>query len=264
MASPLEGVQRSVDTVVDVLRVGVPLLTLLVGVLVWLLVRRALRPVEELRHEVDDITHGTLHRRVRVPDANDEVGRLAGTMNDMLGRLERASTQQREFVSDASHELRSPIATMRTTLEVAPGDPTDVDWVGLRADLLAENRRMEELVTALLELARADDVLDGPGTPLVDLGDVVADEAVRARDVAVRLDTVEDAEVRGKREQLTRAVRNLLDNADQHGATQVGVSVVVVGDSVRVVVDDDGPGIPRDAPRPGVRALRTARERPQP
>ena len=155
VASPLDGVRRSVDAVVRYLKFGIPLLILLVGGLVWLVVRRALRPVEAIREEVEAISHGTLHRRVPVSSAGDEVAKLAGTMNDMLDRLEGSAERQRAFVSDVSHELRSPLAASRTMLEVTGSGDADVDWDALRADLLDENRRMAGLVDGLLELARA-------------------------------------------------------------------------------------------------------------
>jgi signal transduction histidine kinase len=243
VASPLDGVRRSVDTVVRFLKIGIPLLILLVGGLVWLLVRRALRPVEAIREEVDAISHGTLHRRVPVPVADDEVARLAGTMNDMLDRLEDSAQRQRAFVSDASHELRSPLSSSRTMLEVARDGDGEFDWDALRTELLAENRRMEELVDGLLELARAD---DGAGTPprRVELADVVAEEASRRRAVAVGVDEVPDAVVDGHAEQLSRALRNLLDNAERHAVSRVEVAVQTGDGVARIVVDDDGPGIP--------------------
>jgi len=246
VASPLDDVRRSVDAIVHWLRIGVPVLTLLIGALVWVLVRRALRPVETIRHEVEEISHGTLHRRVPVPESHDEVARLAGTMNDMLDRLEGASDRQREFVSDASHELRSPLTTMRATLEVAPDALTDPDWEAMRTDLLAENRRMEVLVAALLELARSDEPIDEVHAPPVEVADVVAEEVARRRAIEVTFVAGDHvaAVVRGSHDALGRAVGNLLDNAAQHGAQHVAVTLSVDGDDLVVTVDDDGPGIP--------------------
>src|SRR5262245_15240413 len=198
VASPLDGVRRAVDTVERYLVLGIVVLVGLVGAAVWLIVRRALRPVEEMRSEVEEITHGTLHRRVPVPATHDEIARLAGTMNEMLDRLEGAATRQREFVSDASHELRSPLTAMRTALEVTRHGDTPVDWDAVRADLLDGNHRMEALVDGLLELARADDAsLPVPSEP-VEIGEVVADEVARPRRVAVRLGEVDDVVVRGR------------------------------------------------------------------
>jgi signal transduction histidine kinase len=243
VASPLDGVRRSVDTVVRDLKIGVPLLILVVGALVWLLVRRALRPVEAIREEVEVISHGTLHRRVPVAPAHDEVARLAGTMNDMLDRLEGAASRQRVFVSDASHELRSPLAASRTLLEVSHPDAGAFDWLVLRAELLAENRRMEELVDGLLELARADDASPAT-TGRVEIADVVAEEASRRRPVEMHVSEIAHVVVVGQADQLARALRNLLDNAERHAASRVHVSVRETEDVVELAVDDDGPGVP--------------------
>jgi signal transduction histidine kinase len=244
VASPLDGVRRAVDTVQRYLMLGIVVLVGLVGAAVWLIVRRALRPVDEMRGEVEEISHGTLHRRVPVPATHDEIARLAGTMNAMLDRLEGSAARQREFVSDASHELRSPLTAMRTTLEVTRHEDS-VEWDAVRADLLDGNERMEALVDGLLELARADDAsLPAPGE-LVEIADVVADEVARPRCVAVRLGEVDDVAVRGRADQLGRVVRNLVDNAERYAGSRVEVSVHGAPDAVVLAVDDDGPGIPK-------------------
>jgi signal transduction histidine kinase len=244
VASPLDGVRRAVDTVERFLILGIVLLVGLVGAAVWFIVRRALRPVEAMCREVEEITHGTLHRRVPVPAIHDEIAHLAGTMNEMLDRLERAAARQREFVSDASHELRSPLTTMRTTLEVTRHGDAPVDWDAVRADLLEGNSRMEALVDGLLELARADDASSALATEPVEIAEVVADEVARPRRLPVRLGPVADVVVWGRTDQLGRAVRNLIDNAERHAGARVEVSVQCGTDAVIVAVDDDGPGIP--------------------
>jgi signal transduction histidine kinase len=246
VASPLDGVRRSVDTVVRYLKIGIPLAVLLLGALVWLLVRRALRPVEAIREEVEEISHGTLHRRVPVSSAHDEVARLAGTMNAMLDRLECSAQRQRTFVSDASHELRSPLAATRTLLEVTGnGDAHDaVDWDALRDGLVAENSRMAQLVDGLLELARADDADALGSTQPVELADVVAEETSRRRSVEVRIGDIPNVTVHGNADQLGRALRNVLDNAARYAHARVEVSVITDGGEVELRVDDDGPGVP--------------------
>jgi len=161
----------------------------------------------------------------------------------MLDRLEGAAARQREFVSDASHELRSPLTAMRTALEVTRHGDAPVDWDAVRIDLLDGNHRMEALVDGLLELARADDANGALPTEPVELGEVVADEVARSRRVPVRLGDVDDVVVPGRTDQLGRAVRNLIDNAERHARTRVEVSVHADGDDVVLWVDDDGPGI---------------------
>lgn len=244
-ASSLDGVRRSVERLVDTLWLGIPLLIALVGLLVWFLVGRSLRPVAAIRAEVEEISHGTLHRRVPVPPSNDEVAHLAGTMNAMLDRLERSSTQQREFVSDASHELRSPIATIQATLEVALEHEEQADWHAVAADVLAEDVRMARVVSDLLDLARVDENGDAlVDAPIVDLDDVVLEEVAHVHDRRVESTAVSAGRVRGRRNQLSRAVRNLLENAEHYAAERVDVSLTSVNGSVELIVEDDGPGIP--------------------
>ena len=176
---------------------------------------------------MDSITDAELHRRVPATRTDDEVGRLAATMNRMLARLEASSTRQRTFVADASHDLQSPLAAQRARLEVALAAPMDTEVEGLARDLLAGNAPPPALV------------------PL-DLDDLVLEEVARLRPATgVLLDTagVSAAPVRGDRAELRRLVRNLLDNAARHAVSAVHVAVAVDDGVVRLEVRDDGPGI---------------------
>jgi signal transduction histidine kinase len=245
VASPLDAVRRSVDTVGDVLWLATPFLVALVAALAWFLTGRALRPVEVLRAEVDEITHTTMHRRVPVPPGSDEVARLATTMNDMLDRLEGAADRQRRFVADASHELRSPITTMRADLEVALRSPAGVDWHDLARRMLAENERLSLLVDDLLELARLDEGRPARPRVDVDLDDLVHDEAARASSrVHVDVAGVSAGRVHGDLRQLGQLVRNLVDNAARHAGSRVAVTLTTEGREAVLRVDDDGPGVP--------------------
>ncbi|MGQ0803413.1 MAG: sensor histidine kinase [Actinomycetota bacterium] len=246
----LDEVERTVDSVTGALVVGIPILVLLVGAIAWYLSGRALRPVEAIRAEVDAISGTTMHRRVPEPAADDEVGRLARTMNRMLDRLETSSARQREFVSNASHELRSPIAAIRATVEVALRRPDTADWSEIAARILDEDERMEETVSELLELARLDE--DGPALPTttVDIDEVVLEEAGRVDGATVRTGGVLAGRVRGSRPQLARVVRNLIANALRHAENAVDVRLRSDDGTVELVVDDDGPGIsPADRER---------------
>jgi signal transduction histidine kinase len=238
----LAEVDRSVDSVTRVLVIGVPILIGLVAALTWWLTGRALRPVEAIRAETTAITGSTIHRRVPEPETDDEIGRLARTMNSMLDRLEDASLRQRRFVSDASHELRSPVAAIRAQLEVALRK-SDADWPTVAAKVLAEDERLEDAVGELLELARAEE-----GAPLeavdVDLDEIVLDETRRGYRVPIDTSHVSAGRVRGRTAQLGRAVRNLLDNAARHAQGRVAVTLARDDGNVVLVVDDDGPGVP--------------------
>jgi signal transduction histidine kinase len=233
---------------------GAPGVLALAGLLVWLLVGRALRPVELIRSQVAAITDtASLDRRVGEPPVDDEVGRLAQTMNAMLDRLQRSAERQRRFVADASHELRSPLASTRAQLEVALSHPDAAGWEATAEDLLSENQRMERLVNDLLFLARSEERPAGlAGATALDLDDIVLSEAGRLRArgrVQVDISRVSAGRVHGVGDHLTRVVRNLVENAERHAASTVRLELGAVlcngrGPQVQLVVSDDGPGVP--------------------
>jgi signal transduction histidine kinase len=254
VATEMEQAEETVHELRRALAYGAPGVLLMAGLLVWLLVGRALRPVEVIRSQVATITDTlSLDRRVAAPPVDDEVGRLAQTMNAMLDRLQRSAERQRRFVADASHELRSPLASSRAQLEVALSHPDPETWETTAIDLLSENQRMERLVNDLLFLARNEERPAGlaRATPL-DLDDIVLAEAgrVRARGrVQVDLSRVSAGRVRGLADHLTRVVRNLLENAERHAATRIRVELSPAlatgrGAQVQLVISDDGPGVP--------------------
>ncbi len=252
VAHGLEGVARSTDNLERLLWWSLPALLTMVGVLTWVVTGRALRPVEAMRREVEVIGAEDLHRRVPEPATEDEIGRLARTMNLMLARLEDATERQRRFVADASHELRSPLTGMRAQLEVDLEHPDLADWEATERDVLGDAIRMQRLVDDLLAIAVVDAaVLDAAHREPVDLDEIVLAEARRlhtrsALDVDTR--AVSGAQVDGNADQLLRVVRNLLDNAGQHARSQVVVSLAESSTDVTLRVVDDGPGIP-DADR---------------
>jgi signal transduction histidine kinase len=254
---PGDEIARTVDAVSHALWLMLPSLVGVVALVAWWLAGRALRPVEAIRLEAESIGGSTIHRRLPEPASDDEIGRLARTMNAMLGRLDRSAQRQRQFVSDASHELRSPVAAIRTDLEVALREGDRADWPSVARAVLAEEGRLERLLNDLLVLA-ADEETAGAsvhGTP-VDMLRLAVEEADRPHRVPVRLGATEaapdpdDATVTGVPARLDRALTNLVDNAVRHARSTVRVTVSREGDFVRTVVDDDGPGIePADRER---------------
>jgi signal transduction histidine kinase len=216
----------------------------------WLLLGRALRPVERMRAEAAEITGSDLHRRIPEPVGDDEIGRLARTLNSMLDRIEQSSTKQRRFVSDASHELRTPLAAVRTSLEVGLAHPDQAPWPELAERAVSDTTRLQRLVDALLLQARADaGVLVAQREP-VDLAALARNEAAAPARIPVELDAESAVVVLGDADQLTRLIRNLLDNADRHAAAQVRLTVTAQDDddddTALIEVADDGPGIPAE------------------
>ncbi|MBP1632831.1 MAG: Signal transduction histidine kinase, partial [Acidobacteria bacterium] len=240
----LDAVKADVETFGRVISIVVPVLVMVLALSTWLVVGRALRPVEAIRSRVAQMGAGDLDQRVPDPGTGDEVGRLAATMNRMLDRLQRSSQRQRRFVSDASHELRSPLASLRTQLEVALAHPERAEWPSVAAGVLEEGGRMERLVDDLLALARADEGAALAHTEEVDLGEMIAAEAERVEGLSVDTSAVAPVVVRGDAQSLRRAVRNLLDNARRHAASRIVLRVTLEGDEVVAVVEDDGSGIP--------------------
>jgi signal transduction histidine kinase len=238
----LDAVDSTVDSITGALVIGVPVLIALLAGLTWWLTGRALKPVEAIRAEAAAITGSTIHRRVPEPNTDDEVGRLARTMNSMLDRLETASLRQRRFVSDASHELRSPIAVIRAQLEVALRRGDAADWPTVAQRVLVEDQRLEQAVGELLELARTEERADAPQV-VVDLDEVVLEDTARERRVPVDTSRVLAGRVHGTRAQFARVVANLLDNACRHAKTRVAVALVRQEHDVVLTIDDDGPGI---------------------
>ena len=243
-------VDDTISSITHALLIGFPALVLLVGILAWYMAGRALRPVEAIRSEAASITHTTIHRRLPVPATHDEISRLASTMNEMLDRLEDASTRQRKFVSDASHELRRPVASIRTQLEVALRRPSRDDWPVVAQRVLAEDERLEQAVADLVELARLDEGVAARDLAEVDLDEVVFEECGRERAIPIDTSGVSGGRVNGRRDALARTVRNLVDNACRHAESRVIVTLQTRGDDVELVVADDGPGIaPEDRTR---------------
>ncbi len=279
VAKSVADMASSLHVLRAVLWLAFPLLVLVLVALAWRMLGAALGPVEALRRGAEEISGGgggvdggvdgvgraeagsagaasrsaspgrTVEAdKLPVPESSDEIHRLAVTLNDMLGRLAAARARQREFVADAAHELRSPLANMHTELEVALRLSDRTDWPALAGDLLADTRRLSRLVDDLLLLARLADPATpahpGAGEP-VELGEVIHQVARRypGRPVSVvrpdgPLWTVADPDA------LHRVVANLVDNAVRHARARVVLAAGREGAYHRVTVTDDGPGIP--------------------
>ncbi|MEU2035003.1 sensor histidine kinase [Nocardia amamiensis] len=239
----LETADSAVADARQAMLIGLSPLLVVVAAVTWLVTRRALRPVEAIRAQLAEIMDGDLSRRVPEPGSRDEIARLAITTNATLAALEESSERQRQFIADAAHELRSPIASLRTQLEVAQAHPDLLELDGLIDDTI----RLEHLAADLLLLARLD-AGEQPRSDRVDLTALVRDELAHrigdriAVDIAVR---DEPTMVTGSRTQLARVLGNLVDNAQRHAKSSVRVAVEPDSDGqVLLTVTDDGPGVP--------------------
>ncbi|WP_063780802.1 sensor histidine kinase [Nonomuraea sp. SBT364] len=243
-AASLADVNRALTWVYGLLFIGTPLVLLIIGLITWVVVGFALRPVERIRARLADITGADLSSRVPVPATGDEITRLAATTNSTLDRLERSAETQRRFVADASHELRSPITALRTQLDYATAYPEETDWYDTCVRAMAAADRLADIIDELLMLARLDAGAVAPRTT-VDLCDLARDQADRRQDarVPVHLSPCGPAPVLGSPTQLDRVLTNLLDNAVRHAGTRVDLDVSLDGRDVVVTVTNDGDSI---------------------
>lgn len=228
--------------------VGLLLLVVVLCGVMWVVIGRTLAPVERIRRQADEIGEHRLDRRVLEPIQRDEIGRLARTVNAMLGRLQDSADRQHRFVADAAHELRSPVASLRAQLETAH-DGRDRAEDGLsRADLLQETLRMQTMVDRLLVLARSDAGELAPRQEVVDLDDAVDDVVSSLPDtgVDIELSQVDPVQVSGDPDLLEQMVRNLVQNAIRHASRRVQISLGTGRGQAELTVDDDGPGVPVD------------------
>jgi signal transduction histidine kinase len=245
----MDDVNESVRLLALSLTLAVPLVVSVLAAVLWWLTGRVLRPVESIRAEAASIQGTELDRRLPVPDSHDEISRLSRTINAMLDRLEHATERQRLFVADASHELRSPLTRIRADLEVGITHPEAADPATLYQSLLADATQLQELVDDLLFLARSDaGAIRRPIEP-VDLDDLVLAEARRLSErgrVGVDISAVSAGRTCGDVKELARAIRNLASNAERYATTVVTFELREQDGQSRLVVADDGPGIPSE------------------
>lgn len=244
VARSLAEVDAAVRTAAVLLAVAVPLALVLIGTVVWIVVGRALAPVDRIRAQVDAIDATALDRRVPTTGSGDEVDRLAATMNRMLGRVDDGVRARQRFVSDASHELRSPLATMRQFAELSTTHPDATTADELASVVLGEGERMHGIVEGLLLLARLDEH-GSAAAKAVDLDDLAHAEVERVRALGRAVDgaAIRVAPVSGDARLLGRALRNLVDNGMRHASSRIALGSVVRDGRAMVWVDDDGAGV---------------------
>jgi signal transduction histidine kinase len=224
------------------LAVAAVLVAGLVGIATWLAVRSSLRPVERMRVAAGELPHG---ERLPVPPSRDELQALAEALNALLARRDEASDRLRRFTGDAAHELRSPVASVRAQAEVAVAHPDPDFSIEVLESVVEESIRLSALVDSLLILARADTGAP-PRAEAVDL--VLEAEAAIARldtELLVRLSAPPSAcLVSATRSEVELVLDNLLRNAARYAYSTITLTLVPVGRDVRLLVDDDGHGIP--------------------
>ena len=244
---------RAVNMVALVLGILMVVVLGIVALASWSLVGHTLKPVEKMRSDVEAIKATNLSDRIEVPEGDKDLSRLAVTFNDLLGRVEKTVDDQKRFISDASHELKSPVAATGLMLETLRDHPEAVDQQQVLEDLTSENERMGHIVTNLLTLARQDEGRSKIERVPIDLMDLIFDEvAILATHSTVEVQTtnVQPVVCTADAEALGRAIRNLLDNAARYAASRIVVGCSEDNGTVRIEVSDDGCGIaPEDRER---------------
>ncbi len=243
----LEPVGNGIDALRNSLLVAMPILLLLVGAFTWIAVGMAFRPVGDITRMVFEITAEDLHRRVPQPTSKDEISNLAKTMNKMLERLEKSDQEQRAFIGDVSHELRSPLAGMQAQLEVHQLHP-DADLTSqVVSEVLEEVTRMNHLINDMLLLATVEKQRVQTSYEYVSLNEVVSNEIKKIKrntTLEINFSNIHSVQVIGSERQLARLLRNLLENAARFAEANIRVSLTKTDVGVQLRIDDDGPGIP--------------------
>ena len=225
----------------------------LVVAFTWNMAARTLQPVEHMRRTAESINASNLSERIPVPERDKDLSRLAVTFNELLERVESSFNEQRRFVSDASHELKSPVAATGIMLETLREHPEAVDTNKVIEDLTTENNRLANIVGDLLTLARSDEGRMQVDAKPVDLMDLLLEEAAgleTRKGVSVDTSGVQPVVCTADAELLSHSVRNLLENAARYASSTVKLSCAAEEGAVRIVVSDDGCGIaPEDRER---------------
>lgn len=250
VAESTDDMNEAVRLLTTALGFGIPAIVALLAGLMWWLIGRTLKPVDDIRSEVDAINDADPRRRLKTPQRDDEIGRLATTMNQMLDRLTEASDRQRRFVADAAHELRTPLTRIRTNLDVDLGRPDAANFEATARTVRHEAIDLQRLIDDLLHLARSDAGQAERHRQLVDLDDIVMDEIREQRaatpDVTIVAHAVSAASLHANPDHLARAVRNLLTNGAKHADSTLSVELQEAEQRIELTVTDDGPGISKE------------------
>ncbi|WP_405662632.1 sensor histidine kinase [Streptomyces sp. RK9] len=242
-----EAITKTTDRLL--LRAGLVSLVLIAAV-TYFAVRIGLRPVETIRVLTASVTASNPRERVTVPATGHEITALATTINTTLQRLDNAAAQQRRFVADAAHELRSPLTTLLASLEIALAYPERTDWPAAAATAARQTRRLQALAEDLLLLARLDTRAPTADPETVDLTALTArlteQYSLTARPLTLTCDSTAPAHAHGNPAAYERLLRNLIDNAARHAAHRIQITVRNQDDWVVLTVHDDGPGVPAE------------------
>lgn len=235
--------------------ISVPLALLAASLGGFFLAKKSLAPISEMSRKAEDITAKNLHERLPVKNERDELGSLASKFNELLSRLDKSFEQQRRFMADASHELRTPVAIVRGEADVILGKEkrNEAEYRESFAIVQSEAERMTHIIEDLFTLARVDAGQQPLRKETVYLDEILSDAAksfrtvAKNRNITLNFETPEEMKFSGDSQLLRRLFSNLIDNALKHANSHVKVSAESRSDSYEIIVSDDGAGIPAEA-----------------
>jgi heavy metal sensor kinase len=253
----LDSVLRQLDTLRRILYIALPAVLLLAGFGGWFLARKSLAPVVAMSEQARRIGAENLEERLTVANSRDELGRLAATFNELLSRLNAAFSQQRQFMADASHELRTPVSVIQTATAVTLDNEhrDEGEYRGVLTTIDGQVRRLARIVEDLFRLARADS-----GRHLLQSRDFYLDELLTdaaeaamvlasSKGLSVEIPAFTELPYYGDEDLLRQMMSNLLDNAVKYtppgGRIRLGLEVG--REEYAIYITDSGPGIPSDA-----------------
>lgn len=253
LLSELEHIDEELGLVINTLLITIPATLFVAAALAYFLAYKALAPVEQLRLQTDEISAERLDQRLPVHNPSDELGLLAQTINSMIQRLERSFDEVRRFTADASHELRTPIAVIRSEAELGVDASHDPSAARQRFEsILEECSRLASVTSQLLTLSREDAGVILPGHRLVPVAPVLLDAIESFRPLAsakrqeITAEVIHDAEIPADPDRLRQIFHNLLDNAIKYTPVDGRIRVTLRRENSDAVIaiEDNGPGIP--------------------
>ncbi|MDR4503518.1 MAG: heavy metal sensor histidine kinase [Candidatus Scalindua sp.] len=249
----LKPTQKIVENLEENFAMLIPVLTIITVLCGWLIAKRSLAPIKGINKMTQTITASNLSKRLHATHTGDELDTLTGTINNMLDRLENSFKRTRQFSSDASHELRTPIASLKTGIEVTLSkNRTTEEYCVLLINNLRVLERMTRLVNDLLELSRTDSDVNVLDMKLINLADILKDQHEKfmliseSRNIKILMNEVPDMHILGDEALLRRLFCNLLDNAVKYTSSgdHVTISLEERGREIFVRIEDTGIGIP--------------------
>lgn len=254
MGHPIDVIQRSLNSLLTNL---ISLFLLLVFPTIfggWILAKRAMQPVDSISEQIQRISSENITQTIKSPQTHDEIEMLVHTFNNLLTRLGEAFTRERQFIGDVAHELKTPLSTQRSTIEVLLSrSRTNEEYKQTAADLLVDNQKLTDTVKDVLDLAWAEADKTQLSTETTNLTELmeelyeISSELVQGKKLEVSKRFEKNVQVTGKRDKIFRALLNIVDNAIKYtGKGTISLSLTKVDGFAKVVVKDTGDGIPEE------------------